>query len=125
AVPVDRRVGVNGRTPIEDRALAEPRTWRSEAIEIEAHALSSRPKYGTAVATSVIAGAPVSVRTDRLRLYPVDLEATVTIDGFDLAMGRVYLPAGTPVRIDEARGTTALRGSLDAPPGLRLLSEHA
>src|SRR5262249_32970899 len=42
-VTVDRLVVVNGTTTIEDRALAEPRTWRSEAIEIEAHDLSSRP----------------------------------------------------------------------------------
>ncbi len=51
------------------------------------------PQYGTAVATSVTGGAPVSVRITRLRLYPIDLEATLTIDGLDLAMGRVYLPA--------------------------------
>ena len=33
-----------------------------------------------------------AVRLERLRLYPIDLEGTVTIDGLDLAMGRVYLP---------------------------------
>jgi hypothetical protein len=119
-VTVDRFVVVNGTSTIEDRALPEPRTWRSEAISIEAHDLSTRPQYGTLVATSVIGGAPVSVRAERLRLSPVDLDATVTIDGFDLAMARVYLPSGTPVQVDGGRGSTALHLSLDANAGLRL-----
>ena len=85
--------------------MPEPRTWRSEQITVEAHGLSSRPQYGTAVATSVTGGAPVSMRMTRLRLYPIDLEATLTIDGLDLAMGRVYLPPSTPVRLDQGRGT--------------------
>ena len=86
-VTVDRFVVVNGTTTLEDRALPEPRTWRSEQMAVEAHGLSSRPQYGTAVASSVTGGAPVSVRVERLRLYPIDLEATVTIDGLDLATG--------------------------------------
>ena len=118
-VTVDRFVLVNGTTTLEDRALPEPRTWRSEEIAVEAHNLSSRPQYGTAVATSVTGGAPVSVRMERLRLYPIDLEATVTIDGLDLAMGRVYLPPSTPVRLDRGRGSTSVRVTLDAREGLR------
>ena len=116
-VTVDRFVVVNGTTTLEDRALPEPRTWRSEQMAVEAHGLSSRPQYGTAVASSVTGGAPVSVRVERLRLYPIDLEATVTIDGLDLALGRVYLPADTPVVLDRGRGSTSVRVSLDAARG--------
>ena len=119
-VTVDRFVVVNGTTTLEDRALPEPRTWRSEQMAVEAHGLSSRPQYGTAVASSVTGGAPVSVRVERLRLYPIDLLATVTIDGLDLALGRVYLPADTPVGLDRGRGSTSVRVSLDAKEGLRL-----
>ena len=119
-ITVDRFVVVNGTTTLEDRALPEPRTWRSEGMAVEAHNLSSRPQYGTAVATSVTGGAPVSVRMERLRLYPIDLEATVTIDGLDLAMGRVYLPPSTPVLLDQGRGSTSVRVRLDAREGLRL-----
>jgi uncharacterized protein involved in outer membrane biogenesis len=119
-VTVDRFVVVNGTTTLEDRALPEPRTWRSEQMAVEAHGLSSRPQYGTAVASSVTGGAPVSVRVERLRLYPIDLLATVTIDGLDLALGRVYLPADTPVVLDRGRGSTSVRVSLDAKEGLRL-----
>ena len=119
-VTIDRFELVNGTTTLEDRALPEPRTWRSEQITVEAHGLSSRPQYGTAVATSVTGGAPVSIRMTRLRLYPIDLEATLTIDGLDLAMGRVYLPPSTPVRLDRGRGSTSVRVRLDATDGLRL-----
>src|SRR4029453_6731867 len=119
-VTIDRFELVNGTTTLEDRALPEPRTWRSEQITVEAHGLSSRPQYGTAVATSVTGGAPVSIRMTRLRLYPIDLEAALTIDGLDLAMGRVYLPPSTPVRLDRGRGSTSVRVRLDATDGLRL-----
>jgi Domain of Unknown Function (DUF748) len=119
-VTVDRFVLVNGTTTLEDRALPEPRTWRSESIAVEALNLSSRPQYGTAVATSVTGGAPVSVRVERLRLYPIDLEAMLTIDGLDLAMGRVYFPTSMPVLLDGGRGTTSVRVTLDAREGLRL-----
>ena len=119
-VTVDRFVVVNGTTTLEDRALPEPRTWRSEGMAVEAHNLSSRPQYGTAVASSVTGGAPVSVRLERLRLYPIDLEGTVTIDGLDLAMGRVYSPRTRRCGVDGGRGSTSVRVTLDAREGLRL-----
>jgi Domain of Unknown Function (DUF748) len=119
-VTVDRFVVVNGTTTLEDRALPEPRTWRSEQMAVEAHGLSSHPQYGTAVASSVTGGAPVSVRVERLRLYPIDLQATVTIDGLDLALGRVYLPPDTPVVLDRGRASTSVRVALEAHAGLRL-----
>ena len=119
-VTVDRFVQVNGTSTLEDRALPEPRTWRSEQIAIEAHNLSSRPQYGTAVASSVTGGAPVSLRVERLRLYPIDLQATVTIEGVDLAMGRVYLPPDAPVMVDGGRASTSVQVNLEAREGLRL-----
>jgi hypothetical protein len=119
-VTVDRFVLVNGTTTLEDRALPEPRTWRSERMSIEARDLSSRPRYGSAVGSSVTGGAPVSLRIERLRLYPIDLHATVSIDGLDLAPGQVYLPPESPVRVDRGRGSTSVRVRLDAKEGLSL-----
>jgi uncharacterized protein DUF748 len=119
-ITVDRFVVANGTATLEDRALPEPRTWRSERMTVEAHNLSSRPQYGNAVATSVTGGAPVSVRIDRLRLYPIDLQATVTIQGLDLAMGQVYLPPDAPVVLDRGRGSMSLNVALEARDGLHL-----
>ena len=65
-------------------------------------------------------GAPVSVRVERLRLYPIDLRAEVTIEGLDLAMARVYLPPDAPLMVDGGRGSTSVHVSLDSGAGLRL-----
>jgi uncharacterized protein involved in outer membrane biogenesis len=119
-VTIDRFVLVNGTTTLEDRAVPEPRTWRSERVAIEAHNLSSRPQYGSAVATSVTGGAPVSVRVERLRLYPIDLQAMVTVDAIDLALARIYLPANAPVTVDQGHASTTLHVAVDAHDGLRL-----
>ena len=72
------------------------------------------------MATSVTGGAPVSVRMERLRLYPIDLQATVTIDGLDLALGRLYLPPDAPVIPERGRASTSVSLSLDAQEGLRI-----
>src|SRR5262249_22276331 len=58
-VTVDRFVLRRGAVTLEDRALPQPQTWRSEQIEIEARNLSTRRDDGTATATSVTAGGPV------------------------------------------------------------------
>src|SRR5262252_243582 len=60
-VTVDRFVVTRGTITFEDRALPEPREWRSENVEIEARHLSTLRDDGTADGTSVTAGAPVSV----------------------------------------------------------------
>jgi len=102
-VTVERFALHGGVVTLEDRALPEQRTWRSERIEIEAHNLSTRRDDGRAVGRSVMAGAAVSVALERVRLYPIHLEATVEVKDLDVALARVYLPAGTPVVPDRGR----------------------
>src|SRR5262249_59312364 len=55
-VTVDHLVVTRSRAALEDRALAEPRTWSSEQIEIEGYNLSTRRNDGRAVARSVTVG---------------------------------------------------------------------
>jgi hypothetical protein len=119
-ITVDRFVLANGTATLEDRALPGGHTWRSEQMAIEARNLSTRPQYGTAVATSVTGGARTEARIERLRLYPIDLDATVTVDGLDLAVGRVYLPADAPVVLDRGRASVSVYVALEAREGLRL-----
>ncbi len=118
-VTVDRFALVGGTVTLEDRALPEWRTWTSEHIEIEAKNVSTRRDDGRAVGSSVTAGAPVSLEIEHLRLYPIHLQATVTVTGLDLALARVYLPPGAPVILDRGRATTSVRVELDARGGLR------
>ena len=118
-VTVDRFVVTGGTITLEDRALSEPRTWRSESIEIEAKNLSTRRADGTVMARSVTAGAPVSLQMQKFRLYPIHFEAVVTTTGLDLGPARLYLPADAPFVLERGRATSTLAVVLDARDGLR------
>src|SRR6185369_9890740 len=118
-VTVDRFAVGRGTVTLEDRAVAEPRTWASEQIAIEARNLSTRRDDGSAVARSLTAGAPVSIDVSNLRLYPIHLQATVTIAGVDLTPLRVYFPPDAPIIVERGRASSTLAVTLDARDGLR------
>jgi Domain of Unknown Function (DUF748) len=116
---VDRLVVTNGTVALEDRALAEPRTWRSENIEIEAHNLSTRRDDGRAVARSVTVGAPVLLEMRHVRLAPIHLEAAVTTSNLDLSLARLYLPRDAAMILERGRASSTLEVTLDARSGVR------
>jgi hypothetical protein len=118
-VTVDRFALAGGRVTLEDQALPESRTWTSEQITIEAHNVSTRDAEGRAVARSVTAGAPVAIEVTKLRLHPVHLQATVTMEGVDLTPLRVYLPPETPIALTRGHASTTVSVTLDARDGLR------
>ncbi len=118
-VTVDRFALVDGTVAFEDRALPEHRTWTSDDIQIEAHNVSTLRNDGTVVASSVTAGAPNLVQIEQFRLYPIHLEATVTVKGLDLALARLYLPADAPVVLDRGRVSSILKVSFDARDEVR------
>jgi len=118
-VTVDRLVVTGGTVTLEDRALDEPRTWRSEHIEIDAHNLSTRREDGRAVARSVTVGAPVTLEMRDVRLRPIHLEAVVTTSGLDLSLARLYLPRDAAVALERGRASSRVTVALDARTGLR------
>jgi Domain of Unknown Function (DUF748) len=118
-VTVDRFALTGGRVTLEDQALPESRTWTSEQINIEAHDVSTRGAEGRAIARSVTAGAPVAMEVTKLRLYPVHLQATVTMEGVDLTPLRVYFPPEAPIALTRGRASTTVSVMLDARDGLR------
>jgi hypothetical protein len=118
-VTVDHFAVLGGTVALEDRALPEPRTWTSEQINIEAHNLSTRRDDGRAVGRSVTAGAPVAVEVKDLRLYPIRLQATVTVEGLDLTPARVYFPPDAPAILDRGRASASVTVTLDAREGIR------
>jgi hypothetical protein len=118
-ITVERFALAGGTVTLEDRALPEWRTWRSEQIEIEAHDLSTERDDGRARATSVTAGAPISLTLERVRLYPIHLVAAVSATDVDLSLARVYLPPGLPVVPDRGRFSTRATITLDARAGVR------
>ena len=98
---------------------ARTRTWTSDDIQIEAHNVSTLRDDGTVVASSVTAGAPNLVEIEQFRLYPIHLQATVTVKGLDLALARLYLPADAPIVLDQGRVSSTLKVTLDARAGVR------
>ena len=118
-VTVDRFTLVDGTVAFEDRALPERRTWTSDDIQIEAYNVSTLRDDGTVVASSVTAGAPNLVEIEQFRLYPIHLQATVTVKRLDLALARLYLPADAPVVLDRGRVSSTLKVTLDARAGVR------
>lgn len=118
-VTVDHFAVIGGTVTLEDRALPEPRTWRSEQIRIEANNLSTRRDDGSAVGRSVTEGAPVSVEVENLRLYPIHLQAAVSVEGLDLTPAQVYFSPNAPVTLDHGRASARVTVALDAHEGIR------
>ena len=96
-ITVDRLRVVDGTVVLEDRTLRPARTWKSEHITIEGQNLSTARGDGSAVGSTIIAGAPVNVRVEDLRLAPVHVRAHVTVGNVDLALLRLYLPGNAAV----------------------------
>src|SRR5262245_24245098 len=117
-VTVDRFTVAGGTVTLEDRALPGSRTWRSEQISIEARDVSTRHARGTAVASSVTDGAPVTVDVRRLRLYPIDFAATASVQGADVALARLYMPANAPAVLDRGRVDLSVDVTVHASEGL-------
>ncbi len=118
-VTVDHFALFGGTVTLEDRALAQPRTWISEQITIEARNVSTRRDDGSAVGRSLTVGAPVSLEIKNLRLYPIHLQATITMEGADLTPLQVYLPPSAPILIARGRASTTVTVTLDSREGLR------
>jgi Domain of Unknown Function (DUF748) len=119
-VTVDRFALNGGAIALEDRALAEPRTWTSEQITIVAHDVSTRRADGRAVGRSVTAGAPLAVEIHDLRLHPIHLVATLRTEGVDLSPLRLYLPADSPFVVTQGRASSDITVAVDARDGLRV-----
>jgi uncharacterized protein DUF748 len=119
-VTVDHFALAGGTVTLEDRALAEPRTWSSEQITIEARNVSTRRDDGSASGRSLTVGAPVSLEIKNLRLYPIHLQAAITMEGADLTPLQVYVPPAAPILIARGRASTALTVTLDSREGLRV-----
>jgi hypothetical protein len=115
-VTIDRMRVVDGAVTLEDRTLRPPRTWRSERIAIEARNLSTTRTDGTADGSTIVAGAPVHVHVEDLRLAPIHVRAHVTVGNVDLALLRLYLPGNAgvlPERGTLAAGVTVVHDARD------------
>jgi uncharacterized protein involved in outer membrane biogenesis len=117
-ITVDHFRVKGGTVTLQDQAVPGAPLWKSERMTIDARNVSTRRDDGTAVATSVTAGAPVRIEVSKLRLHPIHLAATATVEGLDLTPAQVYFPPNAEVRIDRGRMSTTVALTLDAQAGI-------
>lgn len=117
-ITVDHFRVEGGTVTLQDQAAPGAPVWKSERMTIDARNVSTRRDDGTAVATSMTAGAPVRIEVSKLRLYPIHMAATATVEGLDLTPAQVYFPPETQFRIDRGRLSTSVALILDAQAGI-------
>jgi uncharacterized protein involved in outer membrane biogenesis len=122
AVTLDRLALTGGSILFEDRTLRPARTWRAEALTVEAEALStvSPDPRGRARLTTTVAGAPLAVEVTDVALAPVRGRARLTLRDMDATLANLYLPAETAVLLERAALGATLTAATDGAGGLRL-----
>jgi len=101
---------VDGTLLADDHAVVPARAWKGEDLSVDARDLSTRGAGdGGTVAVSLKVGAtPISVKAESVRLAPASARATVTVQGFDLALLLSYLPHDMPGTLQSGRLSTTL-----------------
>jgi uncharacterized protein involved in outer membrane biogenesis len=109
-----------GAILFEDRTLTPPRTWRAEALTVDAAALStvSPDPVGRVRLTTTVAGAPLAVEASGVRLSPLSGRARVTFRDADATLANLYLPPDTAVVLEKAVVGAAVDATLDAQGGV-------
>ena len=122
AFTLDRFALTGGAIVFEDRTLTPPRTWRADALTIEAALLSTvnpEPR-GRGRLTTTVAGAPLSVEMSEVRLAPMHGRVRVSLRDMDATLANLYLPPDTAVVLERALVSAGLTATADAQDGLRL-----
>lgn len=112
-----------GSIVLEDRVLTPTRTWRSENIALEARNVTTSERTGTAVGSTTVAGALVTVRVSDLQLFPIHLHSEVNIRDLDLTLVDLYMPPDSPAEVESGVAHTGVTIDLDARDGLTLSAE--
>lgn len=119
ALTIERFILVDGALVIEDRTLTPPRTWRIEAMELQARDVSTLPGAPAGVATlrAVAAGSPVSLSVTDLRLAPLHFQGTLSAQEVDASLAALYLPPASPISPTRGRVSVSATVNHDAAAG--------
>src|SRR5262245_12931306 len=113
-----RRFAVNAR----DLTTLPESTWRVDDLALDASELTigRDAKPGRLETSMKLNGAPISVKADALVLQPLAVAGRVTVDGFDLAQVRPYVPPSVPAAPHAGRASLAMALAIElAPEGLK------
>ncbi len=111
------------RLTIEDRKI--DRAWPVQDLAVEARDLSSRRQdvQGVVSARATVAGAAVSAWVTRVRLDPLELNATAILRNLDLALVQLYLPPGVPLELQRGVVNASVQVAHDEATGTRLTGD--
>jgi uncharacterized protein involved in outer membrane biogenesis len=113
-----RRLTVNAR----DLTTSPESTWRLDEMTLDASGLTTRrdAQPGRLETSMKLNGAPISMKSDALVLQPLAVAGWVTVDGFDLAHARPYVPPTVPAAPHAGRASLAMALAIElAPQGLK------
>jgi uncharacterized protein involved in outer membrane biogenesis len=113
-----RRLTVNAR----DLTTSPETTWRVDELALDASGLTTRrgAAPGQLVTILKFNGAPISLKSDALVLDPLAVAGRVTVDGFDVAQVRGYMPPSVPAAAHAGRVSLAMALAIElAPVGLK------
>ncbi|HUP34237.1 MAG TPA: DUF748 domain-containing protein [Candidatus Limnocylindria bacterium] len=122
AVTLDRFALIGGAILFEDRTLTPPRTWRADALTIEAALLSTvnpEPR-GRGRLTTTVAGAALTVEMSEVRLAPMHGRVRVSLRDMDATLANLYRPPDATLVLERAVVSAGLTATADAQDGLRL-----
>jgi len=113
------RVSVRGLTVIaRDQTTSPASAWRLDEMTLDANGLTTgrAARPGRLVIKLKLNGTPITVTSDSVGLQPVAVAGRVTIDGFDLALARPYVPPTVPAAAHAGRMSLALALGLELEP---------
>jgi uncharacterized protein involved in outer membrane biogenesis len=119
-ITIDHFVISGGTAVLDDRVIVPARTWKSEHITLEARNVATLRDGGTAIASTIVQGAPVTLSVENLRLYPVHLRAQITLAVADLSLIRLYLPPAAPLALERGLASAGISLVHDAREGTRV-----
>jgi hypothetical protein len=123
--PVHLTVGrftlTDGLVIFDDRAMSPARTWQLDGLRVEVNDLATvgGQANGRAVVAFQVAGAPVTLTAEGIRLQPTQARAVVAVRGFDLTPVWAYVMTDAPLRPERGRFETRLAVEYDAAGVLR------
>jgi len=109
-----RRLTANAR----DLTTSPESTWRLDDVTLDASGLTTRrdAQPGRLETSLKLNGAPISVKSDAFVLQPLAVAGRVTVDGFDLAPVRPYVPPSMPAAPHAGRASLAMTLAIELAP---------
>src|SRR5882724_7488152 len=117
------RVTVQHLTGVgRDQTTSPESVWRLDDLNLAANGLMIGPgaRPGRLQLSFKLNDAPITVTSDSLVLAPLAAKASATVEGFDLAPVRVYLPPSVPAAPRAGRVSLAMAVAVElGPTGLK------